>query len=449
MTPIVLSADQRKVFDAADSWIADSGNKPILSMAGFAGCGKTTLLGALAKDWNPRIRIAFVCFTGRAVVVLRKALDSWGVSYSTALYGKGAGECYCGTVHSLIYRPCVCRDPPPKPKPGQPQKLPLETVRCSCGGTGFLMRSTSQGLSFDLIVVDEASMVHEGMAQDLESFGKPILYVGDHGQLPPVGGVGSKVQNPDLRLEKIHRQAEGNPIIALAQTVRTTGKLPMTAEKVKGVRYQSRRTMADVAKDLAYRASTQMRTTLIAGGEQQSTVSFAVITRTNSMRLLWNKAIRKCRYAGDYDPMPLPGDYVIALRNKPPIFNGMRGIVQSIAGRRPLVTDLIVKFDDLPSVSKVTACNFQFNREYTFQNSNEIEAAALARGIDQESVDHTNYWGDLVDYGYALTCHKAQGSSFDTVVLYLDRLLDPTDDNNRRWLYTAVTRAKHDIIILT
>jgi exodeoxyribonuclease-5 len=295
-------------------------------------------------------------------------------------------------------------------------------------------------------------MVHEDMARDLESYGIPILYVGDHGQLPPVGAMGSKVSNPDLRLEKIHRQAEGSPIIALSQCVRTTGHLPSTVlgGSGKGVVYKARRDMNVVVKDLAYHASAQMRTSLIIGNEQTSTVGFAVITRTNSMRLLWNKLIRKARYGKDFDPMPLPGDYVIALRNRPPIFNGMRGIVQQILGRRPLVTDLLVKFDDLPTASRVTASNFQFNREGTFQNPAEIENAALAKGIDQETLDVPGiYWGELLDYGYALTCHKAQGSSFDTVVLYLDKILNPMDENNRRWLYTAVTRAKQDIIILT
>src|SRR5208282_6828508 len=77
-----------------------------------------------------------------------------------------------------------------------------------------------------LIIVDEASMVADDMVRDLQSFHVPILAVGDHGQLPPVGGVGSLMKNPMLRLEQIHRQAEGNPIIALSKMIREQGRIP-------------------------------------------------------------------------------------------------------------------------------------------------------------------------------------------------------------------------------
>ena len=80
--------------------------------------------------------------------------------------------------------------------------------------------------NYGLIIVDEASMVDDMMIRDLRSFGVPILAVGDHGQLPPVGGVGSLMKNPNLRLEQIHRQAEGNPIIALSKMMREEGRLP-------------------------------------------------------------------------------------------------------------------------------------------------------------------------------------------------------------------------------
>ena len=60
-------------------------------------------------------------------------------------------------------------------------------------------------------------MVGEEMARDLMSFGKPILVLGDPGQLPPVSGGGFFTeQEPDYLLTDIHRQARDNPIIQLA-----------------------------------------------------------------------------------------------------------------------------------------------------------------------------------------------------------------------------------------
>jgi ATP-dependent exoDNAse (exonuclease V) alpha subunit len=56
--------------------------------------------------------------------------------------------------------------------------------------------------------------------------------------------------------------------------------------------------------------------------------------------------------------------------------------------------------------------------------------------------------GDLFDFGYALTVHKAQGSSADTVLLFEERNQHMSDDDWRRWLYTAVTRAERQLYII-
>ena len=58
--------------------------------------------------------------------------------------------------------------------------------------------------------------------------------MGDHGQLPPVMSSGSVVQDPNLRLEKIHRQALDNPIIKLSRRVRETGKLFLKKSETGG-----------------------------------------------------------------------------------------------------------------------------------------------------------------------------------------------------------------------
>ena len=59
----------------------------------------------------------------------------------------------------------------------------------------------------DLFIVDEASMLPAELYNDLLEYGVPILGVGDHGQLPPIKSSFNLVQDPDVRLEEIHRQA--------------------------------------------------------------------------------------------------------------------------------------------------------------------------------------------------------------------------------------------------
>jgi exodeoxyribonuclease V len=56
--------------------------------------------------------------------------------------------------------------------------------------------------------------------------------------------------------------------------------------------------------------------------------------------------------------------------------------------------------------------------------------------------------GDLFDFGYALTVHKAQGSQAQRVLLFEERSQHMSDEDWRRWLYTGVTRAEEELTIV-
>ena len=85
----------------------------------------------------------------------------------------------------------------------------------------FALNPQSDAAHARLIVLDEVSMVGEEMARDLMSFGKPILVLGDPGQLPPINGEGAFTNDaPDVMLTEIHRQAGESAIIRLATMAR-------------------------------------------------------------------------------------------------------------------------------------------------------------------------------------------------------------------------------------
>ena len=85
----------------------------------------------------------------------------------------------------------------------------------------FALNPKSDAAYAKLIVLDEVSMVGEEMARDLMSFGKPILVLGDPGQLPPIQGEGAFTKDaPDIMLTEIHRQASESAIIRLATMAR-------------------------------------------------------------------------------------------------------------------------------------------------------------------------------------------------------------------------------------
>ena len=190
---IELSSDQQFCFDAIMSWYSNP--SALLSMGGYAGCGKTTLIGKMRNTLPRSTRVAFCCFTGKASSVLRSKLQLFEIQRFP--------DDYCGTIHSLIYEPIL-------------DDVTNEII-------GWVLRVK---IPYDLIVIDEASMVNEELFKDLCSYNIPILAVGDHGQLPPIDGNLNLMKSPMLKLEKVHRFAESNPITKVSILAREQGFIP-------------------------------------------------------------------------------------------------------------------------------------------------------------------------------------------------------------------------------
>src|SRR4030042_2634081 len=194
-----LSKEQQQVHDSIIDWLTPPIKKRIIKVAGYAGTGKSTILAFLRKSIykkNPNLRIAFATFTGRASAVLREKLVIANCEYE--------GD-YVGTIHRLIY-------------------VPLYKLDQKTGRKIITSWKKSSFINYDFIIIDEASMVDHEMFQDLLSYGLPVIAAGDHGQLPPINSNHALIlDDPDFVLEKIHRQAEGNPIIKLSQIVRDCG----------------------------------------------------------------------------------------------------------------------------------------------------------------------------------------------------------------------------------
>lgn len=362
---IKLSEDQQLAFDRIKDWLEEPSEKLQLSLGGYAGTGKTTLLKKLLDG---RHRVAVMAFTGKAVSVLRKK----------GLYN-------AQTIHSSIYYVIVIK-----------KKL------------FFTLRSEIDGYP-NFIVVDEASMISTLLFKDLQSFGLPILWVGDHGQLEPVGENPGVMLNPDIRLEKIHRQAENNPIIMFADKVRR-GNAPGAIHQKKDeptivVKLRSQLTDDDLTK-----------------AEQ-------VICAINRTRVQLNRRIRSklCIDKAESND-PKVGDKVICLKNNRRfgVFNGLQGkILELSADPNWPVYEAKIELDT-NQVTEVEIAKAQFN---------------MVKGLCDldSSLKDTTHW----DFAYAVTCHKAQGSEWPSVVV-----IEETCPlwSMARWRYTAVTRASERLV---
>ena len=172
---------------------------------------------------------------------------------------------------------------------------------------------------YDTIIVDEASMIDHLLHQDLLSFGIPILWVGDHGQLEPVGGQTNLMANPTLRLEHIHRQAADNPILRLAHAFREGRATPFW-EDPKG-----RLTLTDSSYFDKFVCP-----------ERQ------IICGYNKTRHRVNKKVREQLNRTD---LVEPGEKLICLRNskRHGVFNGQQFTVVGILGETRRIIEVEVE----------------------------------------------------------------------------------------------------------
>ena len=397
-----LTDEQARAFDRMTKWRNNcTGVADLLTMGGLAGVGKSTLLSLFAKTTR---NTAFCCFAAKATDVLRRKMRQLGMS-------SGFLENNVRTIHSLIY-------------------IPIEDAK---GGIVGWDRQDPEKLrqQFQAVVVDEASMVNDQMLADLQELDLPILAVGDHGQLPPVEGKGSLMANPDIKLEKIHRQAEGNPIIALAHQIRQTGHLPRydTLPKDGAVRFAQMGELPELLRQLYKRFAVQ---------------DIALLTYTNATRQKLNRLSRRV-WLGDRmdDNQLVPTDQVICLKNyKRHVFNGMRGTLKGSKQLYDHWFDASVDFTDHDLQMHAPLLRGQFGNPKTFPDLLEIQKQLKLGVIEWHEV------GLLFDYGYALTVHKAQGSGFRAVILRYERPRPVGDEDFKRWIYTAATRAIDELYIV-
>lgn len=441
LTEANLSPDQKSCYSVITTWIQDGfpniGVEPgILTFSGYAGTGKTTVVGVLALELQRRkLQVAYVAFTGRASSILKRKLLASGAAVTDKMHSdddrvingkwgrlfdslnfRGA-PAFVGTIHRLLYRPIINE---------RTEEL-----------MGWRKRE-SLDRDYDLIVTDESSQIGDEMLSDLRNHGVPILAVGDHGQLPPVMASGELMKHPDLRLEKIHRQAEGNPIIRLAHEVRETGKLiprgSSSLWKIPG--------FGGDEEAVSFRQKAALNEVLTqAYAEAKSPLDVAILCWTNRTRIRLNSEARKAR--GLSGP-PGVGDLMLCLKNYPPVYNGCRGIVSGVLGEgySPWLWGLHIEFPEegIPEDEYAT-CIAQVNRERPFASVEEFEKI----GIEIEAFRDA---GVLMDFGYAMTVHKMQGSGVPHVVLYLDRPEEPGNESWARWAYTAATRSASKLTIL-
>ena len=377
-------------------------------IGGYAGTGKTFLLSHIRKEIKtifPHVHVAFVTFTGKASSVLENKLITNGARYE---------EDYVGTIHGMIYYPDIQLDP----------KLKINVIK------GWKKRDKEDLDWYNLIIIDEASMVSKKLWNDLHGYEKPIIAVGDHGQLPPIGdGAFSLMNNPDFKLTEIQRQSLDSPIIALSQFIRQNGYIPFKFPKYT----------PEVFK-LSWR---QPQTKNIWENRVQYGDDLMILAPFNKTRNNLNTFVRgKHNYI---QKTPYPGERIICLKNNhhTGIMNGMIGTVVWVMPEDYGLYRMTIQMDGFLNPHECMVSNKCFGKsEYPdlYDSDRTEREYAIEKGFN--SIDH-------FDFGYASSVHKAQGSEWDRVIFFEQRTKFWNENIYTRLLYTGVTRAAKKLFVIS
>ncbi|WP_188874010.1 ATP-dependent DNA helicase [Iodidimonas muriae] len=418
---------QAKAIEAVKNWFTNGTDaRQVCRVFGYAGTGKTTItrhaIAELGLDDCPD-GVLYAAFTGKAALVMTR---------------KGTPA---STIHSLIYR--VSEATPAEiervkteiadlkaklPGMGAAERLfaesqlrSLELRHSDSLKPRFVLNEQSALRDARLLVLDEVSMVGDDMARDLLAFGKPILVLGDPGQLPPVKGEGAFTKDaPDVLLTEVHRQAGDSAILRLATLARQG--LPIAYGEHDQFVWKMRRDQVGPAQ-------------MLNGGQ--------VICGRNATRLNLNLAMK---HAAGFDGVypSGTGEKIICLKNR---------------GDLGLVNGMFVDLSDIADEDEVsfTAVIDTEDGETIGGGSRKRERFRIYKGHFDEHVapdperERRDHWKKktLIEavWGWAITCHKAQGSQWQNIVVFDDGL-GRTAEDRARWLYTAITRAEKGLVIL-
>lgn len=368
-------------------------------ISGYAGTGKSTLVKfivAALPNINPDEDVIYTSFTGKATQVLQKK-----------------GNKNVSTLHKLLFESI--------PKPD-----------------GTFFRKPVEFIPYKIVIVDECSMVPKELLQRLIKYNVHIICLGDPGQLPPINKNEDNhlLDHPHIFLDEIMRQEAESEIINLTMDIRA-GK-PLT-------RYQG--------KEVQVLNKDELTTGMLLWADQ-------IICAKNETRIALNNQMRDLlgRSGGPQD-----GDKVICLKNNwdiysvndNPLVNGTIGYLKDSFSTYINLPRQITS-DGQPKKLDILTANFISDTEedYGILNMDKQLITTGVPGLDwKTSYKMGRNWRfqdkipDQFTYGYAITCHKSQGSEWDNV-LVIEEGFPFEKEEHKQWLYTACTRASKKLVII-
>ncbi|ATV27896.1 ATP-dependent endonuclease [Prevotella intermedia] len=444
--------DQRNALHIFARFMTDRSENAAMILRGSAGTGKTSLAGAIVRAVNRlRIKVSLLAPTGRAAKV----------------FSLNAGLA-ASTIHRKIYR---------------------EKAFNGADGQFQLNNNMFRDMLF---MVDEASMI--SLSQSNTTFGSGrllddlvqyvyssgancrLLLIGDKAQLPPVGEQESPALRADVLkayglqvyecdLNEVLRQSQHSGILWNATTIRemitynTATQLPQI--HLKG--------FADISIVQGNELIESLASSYSAVGMDET----MVITRSNKRANIFNQGIRNTILGREEELTT--GDLVMVVKNKylekdrstdiSFIANGDHAVVRRVRNIRELYgfrfADVALEFPDynnteldtvvvLDTLTTEAPALTHEQNDKLFQSVMEDYADVPRKADRMKQLREDEYFNAMqIKFGYAVTCHKAQGGQWAHIYLdqgYMtDEMLTP---DYIHWLYTAFTRATEHLYLV-
>lgn len=470
--PFSLNDQQKSALYELEKFIEDYGTE--ITLSGYAGTGKSTIIGIFSKWLDHRIgrgNIVYTAPTHRANVITKQNNPNANVYTLSALFGFTPDTDIAMEQGSLDLRELEFRAKNQmKYEPGQ------------------------------LIIIDEASMVQDGLYEYIQEIvakhNGSVIYVGDSAQLRPVKSDHiSKVFTsdgvPQITLTKVERTGD-NPILKEATRLRRGEGLSYQTDindKGQGVLYTSNDTVIN----------ENLKQIISSEEFNADPLHFRVITATNAAAATYNSKIRSLRYGKFAKPF-VKGDILMGYSNKLRKPDGSYRLINSMDYIVQNVRDTTVKFKtDKGDIEfkafklsiRPTGSTIMDDFQITVIDKNEPDSklfeiveykdrlwrmakeakqdkqiskyrdlVQMAFNIDNELNITKNLEDNqgrlkirkVIDYGYAQTVWKSQGSTYSKVLILSNEIdtfgygRDVMQLRNEL-RYVAVSRAKNFVII--
>lgn len=449
--PYSFTNDQQKALDKIADFLFSGIADQLFLLTGYAGTGKSSLIGSLVRTMTEfRQKTILLAPTGRAAKVFS---------------GYAAQQAF--TIHKKIYRQQKFAE-------GTPSFTLAENLH-----------------KHTLFIVDEASMISNESA-DFSLFGTGrllddlieyvysgegcrILLIGDNAQLPPVKQESSpaldkrvlgsySLQVADANLTEIVRQAEESGILHNATALRNALRFEDTSDypklHVNGFADVKRITGNELIDEIgeAYRRDGMEETIVISRSnkrvnaynngirnrvlyreEELSTGDILMITKNN---YFWVEGFENLDFLAN-------GEFVEVVRVKSEeVMYGFRFCNVLLYHRdydiefeAKIIMDVL--HTEVPGLTRA-------QNDLLFASVMEDYGDIAQKRLRYKKVKENPYFNALqVKYGYAVTCHKAQGGEWRNVFLDLGYVQQAyMGENFYRWLYTSITRSSEKLWLI-